>query len=176
MFRHNAGMKRRPTQPDPRYVASILRYEPDTGMFFWTVRRSQRVKAGDRAGSKLKNGYWVIEIDDQKWGAAILAFVLMKGVWPKEEMDHEDTDPSNNKWGNLREATRAQNCANRSTYGKEGFRGVSRPGKASPKKPYCAKIFVNGRLRSLGYFATPEEAEQAHLAAHKAIWGEFSPK
>ena len=34
-----------------------LSYDPDTGLFVWLVSRCSRVKAGDAAGSRDKDGY-----------------------------------------------------------------------------------------------------------------------
>jgi hypothetical protein len=40
------------------------------------------------------------------------------------------------------------------------------------KRPWRARIWLDGRERSLGYFATKEEARQAHAIAVRAHLGE----
>jgi hypothetical protein len=53
-------------------------------------------------------------------------FALVNGRWPADEIDHENRNPSVNKIGNLREATRAENMQNtgRRTDNTSGAKGV----------------------------------------------------
>lgn len=82
---------------------------------------------------------------------------------PREmEVDHRDGDGLNNQRRNLRLATRSQNNQNR-----RGVRPESRTGVRGvtvtryPHRPYHAYLYIDGRKRGLGYFATIEEADSA---------------
>jgi hypothetical protein len=81
------------------------------------------------------------------------------------EVDHvHREDTLDNRRSNLRNATHAQNCANRGTSSRNtsGFTGVSRN-----KKGYQAQICANGERHHLGTFPTAIEA--AHVRDAKAI-------
>ena len=45
-----------------------------------------------------------------------------------------------------------------------------------PNKPYRAYIRLCGRSIHLGYFSTPEEANEAYWAAAQKHFGEFARK
>ncbi len=97
---------------------------------------------------------------------------------PAIEVDHRSGDGLNNRRGNLREATRAQNSRNlglprNST---SGFKGVSfTRSKGQPlAKPWQASINVNWKGYHLGYFATAAAAARAYDAAARVHFGEFA--
>jgi hypothetical protein len=47
--------------------------------------------------------------------------------------------------------------------------GASLASSTTLHRPWRARIFVNGRDRSLGYFSTKEEARQAHADAARHL-------
>ena len=89
----------------------LLDYDPDTGIFIWKVRRSQRVLAGMCAGADT-NGYRQIGIKGKRYRAARLAWLIMMGVWPKHQVDHKNRIKNDDRWLNLREFTIRQNQMN----------------------------------------------------------------
>ncbi len=90
-----------------------------------------------------------------------------------EKVDHRDGNGLNNCRANLRPATVAQNNRNRrrSSANTSGFKGVSLSKKAGK---WRAVIEVQGRQESLGYFASPEAAHAAYVAAAQRHYGEFA--
>lgn len=141
-----------------------LEYNPDTGDWKWRFSNSN-VRPGTPAGYVRPDGYRLIRIDGVAYYSGRLAWVYMTGKWPKEEIDHIDRDPSNDKWSNLREATSSQNKYNRDL-GYEGPRGVYRSGNR-----WWASV---GQSSYLGTFDTLEEAVAARDAAAFQIAGEFA--
>jgi hypothetical protein len=97
----------------------------------------------------------------------------MTGEWPTHEIDHRDTDGWNQKWENLREATRSQNQANTGRYksNTSGKKCVYPCGSKS--HPWRVQIQKDKRRISLGRFATKEEAHAAYLRAAAEFHGEF---
>lgn len=159
-------------RPDPEYIRTILSYRPETGGFTWRVSNSNRVKVGDAAGGINEYGYRVLGINGSLYMASHVAWVYMTGVWPVE-VDHRDTDQLNDAWGNLREATRSQNQANRHKQrnNTSGFKGVCfhpQTGK------WRARIMWAGKATSLGLHATREAAHAAYCAAAPHVHGEFA--
>jgi hypothetical protein len=56
-----------------------------------------------------------------------LAWLYMVGVWPDDEIDHWNRDPSDNRFTNLRDATHAKNGFNsgKRSNNSSGRKGVS---------------------------------------------------
>jgi hypothetical protein len=87
-------------------------------------------------------------------------------------VDHCDGDGLNNRRGNLRKATTAQNQANCRMHitNTSGFKGVS---FHLPTGRWQAQISYKSKNVWLGYFDTPENAHAAYLAEAIRLRGEF---
>ena len=74
----------------------------------------------------MPNGYLVICIDYQKVLCHRLVIFYMTRRWPNCEVDHIDGDRQNNRYSNLRLATRQQNSFNQKVRSDNtsGVRGV----------------------------------------------------
>lgn len=146
-------------------LKELLDYDPLTGLFTRRVCvRYRPFKIGDVAGTVNKLGYVIIQIDGRLYKAHRLAWLYTTGEFPKECIDHINRCAGDNRWENLREATHAQNMQNKRMRkdNVSGYVGVS--WKSESKKWY-AQIDVDGRCIFLGYFADPEAAYRAYLAA-----------
>lgn len=87
-------------------------------------------------------------------------------------VDHRDGDGLNNQRHNLRLATMSQNiAAAQFRPPASGFRGVYLH-RISGR--YNARIKVNQREKSLGYFETAIDAARAYDKAATMAWGEFA--
>lgn len=157
------------------YVKSILDYNPATGIFTWKESRGT-AKKGQIAG-KLHREYIEIKIDRVSYMAHRLAYLIMTGEWPKEQIDHRNTkDPnnkSNNSWPNIRPATSGENARNRRTQknNKTGTAGVSWD---KNHKKYEAYITFRGNRIRLGFFKKKEIAIKVRKEAELKYFGEFS--
>lgn len=155
-------------------LMELLVYEPESGALKWISRPSKKVRIGDCAGcGATKRGEVLIRIDRVLYKAHRLAWLYMTGVWPADEIDHRDCDPSNNRWSNLREATREQNNFNvkKLSTNTSGFKGVSLH-KASGL--WQAYIWSKNRKVSLGYFREPAIAHAAYVSAAMRLRGDFA--
>ena len=146
-------------------LKEFLRYEPETGDFFWLKHKYQPKLIGKKAGSSTKAGYWAVAINNRKVLAHRLAWLYMTGKWPSKHIDHIDGQKRNNAFCNLREVDRfgnLQNLKKPTKANKSGFLGVCRhQGK------WLMQLMANGkRIRKSG-FATAEEAHQAYLEAKR---------
>lgn len=150
-------------------LREVLSYNPETGKLTWRVRMSQRVKSGDEAGSLGVDGYVHICVDGRRMRAHRVIFAIMKGYWPKLDVEHEDLDKTNNRWLNLREANDSQNHANTRARGKVGLKGVSQH-----RGSFQARIKINGRDIYLGTFKTAKAAHAAYVVKAKELFGEFA--
>lgn len=149
-------------------LKQILFYDPDTGLFKWIIPPGRRVdKKGQVAGSKRASGYISICIRYKAIMAHRLAWFYMTGSWPKHCVDHINMVKDDNRWINLREATKTQNGANSRARGASGLKGAF---WQTQSKVWYSKI----GNRYLGTFKTPEEANAAYLKAAEETFGEFA--
>lgn len=162
----------RPTQERLR---QLFRYEPDTGLFIRLVDVAGNAKAGMVAGSvNRRHGNILIHVDGARYFAHRLAWVYMTGDWPIDEIDHRDRDRANNRWANLREATRAQNNRNvgKRRDNKTGYVGVH-VHRQSGK--FCVQIGTGKEREHVGLFDCGPAAHFAYIVAANRRYGEFSP-
>lgn len=138
-------------------LKELLHYNPDTGIFTWRISPNSTVKKQTIAGTIKKTGYVQIKIDRKLYQAHRLAFLYMEGYTPENEVDHIDRNPSNNRWSNLREASRICNVRNCkvSIKSKSGITGVYWYAKS---RKWAATITVNKTRFFLGFHANFEEA------------------
>lgn len=128
-------------------------YDSSTGTF---VRRS----SGKIVGSVHHSGYLHIWFEGRHFLAHRLAWAFVHNRWPQQQIDHINHERSDNRIGNLREASHGQNTRNSKIYrtNHSGFRGVS---WHSQSKAFVAQANFRGRVHYLGLYKT---AKQAHAA------------
>lgn len=161
----------RRTAPDLQELRRRLYYDPDTGNFIWSEANPKNL-VGKIAGCKNRRGYILIGFNYELYMAHVLAWFYMTGTWREGDVDHIDRGKSNNKWKNLREATRTQNNANAKirSDNTSGVRGVHFNKGA---KKWQASINHNKRHFHLGLFKTKEEAATAYRRKSVELFGEF---
>lgn len=143
-------------------VRELLRYNKRTGVLTWRVARG-RVPAGARAGS-WKKRYFYIGLFGKTYLVHRVIWLLVTGTWPKADIDHRDGDGSNNKFRNLRDASKAVNMRNRKRASKNngtGYLGVSATGTGR----FYARIKQGPKSKHLGHFNTPRAAHRAYVEA-----------
>jgi hypothetical protein len=139
-----------------------LSYDQETGIFRWLLPNSNRLKAGDIAGS-ISYGYLTIRINGLLYRCHRLAWLYVYGVWPSGQLDHKNLNRSDNRINNLRVATNAQNIINSPARNQSGLKGVWKL-KDGRFKTMCAG-------KHLGSFRTAEEASAAYLAYTQNRYG-----
>lgn len=154
-------------------LRELLDYDPETGIFTWRKTLSNRAVAGKVAGSPNGKGYIRITLDRRRYVAHRLAHLWMTGAFPVYDLDHENTIRSDNKWKNLRHATRAQNIANAKTFctSRSGVKGVFWSGR---DQNWRATICINGRNKHLGSFDDIGLAAEFRRLAADMVFGEFA--
>lgn len=147
------------------FLLSILRYEPDTGLFYWRVKRGNAgAFLGDVAGSLHPRGHIFIRVG-KLYAAHRLAHFYMTKTWPPEQIDHKNGIKNDNRWINLRCVTNQENAQNQvhlRVINTSGHRGVS---KHKGANKWAAYIRGGGKIIHLGYFHLLEDAVAARLAA-----------
>jgi len=154
-----------------------LHYNPDTGIFTWLPRpiklfastragKTWNTRFADKpAGSIQKiTGYLRITIDRKLYKSHRLAFLYMLGGFPKDQVDHINHIPDDNRWENLREVSHQENQRNLSLRrnNKSGHVGVSWHKQG---KKWQSRIRVSGKFIHLGLFTDKADAVKARQEA-----------
>ncbi len=167
-------MSARNPLPSAEFLREILEYNQESGTIVWRSAFSRRVPAGHAAGTINSNGYRIIRINDKGYTAHRLAWKIVTGDDPENDIDHINGIRSDNRWSNLRPATPAQNIANRARLrtNRTGFKGVSVI-KQSPNR-WASSIRLNGVPHYLGIFKSPQLAHEAYMKAAREFYGEYA--
>ena len=169
-------------------VRSLLHYEPDTGLLFWKERLVSMFKdgkqsaqhncaawngkcAGRQAATSIGNhGYPQLGIFGTQCLAHRIIWLWMSGSLPRYEIDHVDMCKTNNKWENLREATRSQNEANKSARSALGIKGVWFDHN---RGLFQARVTHRGKTRHIGRFQSLALAKENVERVASELHGEF---
>lgn len=145
-------------------IKKILRYDAQTGEFFWTDSAPYKV-AGKKAVSCDPLGYKILRINGRNYKAHRVAWAITYGEFPKKHIDHINGVPSDNRICNLREVSHdvnMQNLRRARSDSSTGLLGVSKNGSG-----WRAEIRIKGKKKNLGTFQTPEIAYAAYVAAKR---------
>lgn len=152
-------------------LKTLLRYEPDTGYFYWLKPLGGPVVSGSPAGYVDAQGYHIIGVRGLYEKAHRLAWLYMTGLWPQPEVDHINRNRADNRWCNLREATNVEGRLNSKTRSKYG-RGVY----AAKSGRFDARIGFRGKVYHIGVFDTPAEASAAYQKARRKFYADLDDK
>lgn len=160
---------------DQKTLHSIIHYDPLSGEFTWRDRSdipsniNSRIR-GKKAGSvKESSGIKYLEICvyKRRYYAHRLAILYVTGNMPNDAVDHKDGDGLNNRFLNLRPATKGQNNANSGAKRNSitGIKGVH---------PFRGRFRAKFKNTTLGYADTPEELVHLYQRAERKAFGEFA--
>ena len=154
------------------YLKEILDYNFDTGIFTWKVNKSKRSKIGSVAGWS-DNGYTRIEIDGKTYKAHRLAWLYVYGELPEVLIDHVNSNRSDNRLCNLRQATYQENSENYKTP-KTNTSGVKNVSWYKQLNKWVVSKSVKGKKKTIGYFDDLEFAELVAIEARDKYRMEFA--
>ena len=154
------------------YLKKNLHYNPDTGVFTRTRSGTRSDLVGKSTGCTSPSGYVFIHIAGRQHRAHRLAFLYMTGSIP-EFCDHKNRIRSDNRWQNLRPATRKENLRNTSisSRNKSGYKGVSWYRKG---RKWHSQISCHGKNTHIGYFDCKYHAFCEYVLKSREMFGEFS--
>ena len=150
-------------------VLSVLRYIEETGAFVRTKGMGGR-HAGSVAGSLDRHGHRLIHVFGRRIAAHRLAWFVSYGKWPSHEIDHINGERDDNRLVNLREATHAENLQNqRRAKSDNKSTGILGAYKSNKRGRWESKIQINGKLKYLGTFESPDAAHEAYVRAKREL-------
>lgn len=118
-------------------------------------------RGGPDVGFVHSRGYVKIKVAGRTTNRSHIIWWKATGEWPIQELDHKDRIKSHDWYSNLEPKTHAQNMTN-ITRADDLPLGVSIH-KATGR--FAAYIYVSGKKRRLGYFATSDLAKLARESA-----------
>ena len=159
-----------------RNMERYLSYNPETGLFMRIKSGGGRyAKEGDVAGGKDKDGYIVRGFKGKKYKAYRLAFWFVdKIIVPRDrEIDHINMVVDDNRFCNLRIATKSENCWNRVAYNNNtsGYRGVYFNKRLGM---WSGDVKFNGERIFLGYSHNKEDIREKYKQVSSSLRGEFN--
>jgi hypothetical protein len=157
-------------------VREFFDYHPDIGILTHRTTRHNRVKVGDVLGYvHKKHGHIVCEVDGREYQLHRLIWLWWYGVWPSDQVDHENEIKTDNRIDNLRDASNAQNQRNIGGLQKNNKSGVRGVCWSAQRGKWWVQIGYDGKGHSVGFFDTLDEAARARRAAELQHFGEFAP-
>ena len=152
--------------PPASELWEMFDYKPLTGDLV-SKKSAGNAPAGTVRGGIEKHGYGIVSIQKSIFKRHRIIWMWVTGKDPGANLiDHINEKRADNRWGNLRLATRGQNVAHTSK-----TKGYERLGENS----YRVCIKKDGKRYHYGPFKTEVEAAAAHKKASLELHGEFSP-
>jgi hypothetical protein len=155
--------------PSVEELHSRYSYNPTTGML--TSKQTGKV-----VGAKTKLGYLKLRIDSAEFKLHRVVWKMMTGEEPLE-IDHKNLKRTDNRWVNLRKATRTKNSQNKQVRpdSSTGLKGIiARPARNGRSPRYEAWIQVGTNRMYLGSSLDPIEAYQMYVEASKKYFRGFA--
>jgi HNH endonuclease len=155
-------------------------YNPRTGILRWKVSRSNRIKVGSvvgtvkytHIGKPYSRRYLQVHVDRKFVYVHHVIYRMMTGcaVLAGEQIDHKNGDGTDNRWANLRIASRSQNMANRDR-NRTRKRDLPKGIQWHERDQLYVARFGN---RNIKYSKSLKTAAAARRAAALAYYGEFA--
>ena len=165
------------SMPSKEELIKLFNFDADTGRLIWKPRpRDMFVSnrsyatwnakfAGKFACDIANFGYYRVSINNIRYQAHRVIWVMHYGEIEGElEIDHKNGIREDNRLCNLRCVTRRENGKNLGSKRNNslGYRGIV---YHKLSNTYNARITVDGKVKSLGYYKTPESAYAVYLEA-----------
>lgn len=149
-------------------LKKILRYEEDTGDFYWIpFSRKKLIRERLAGGVDSVTGYRTISHNRVTYPAHRLVWLYVTGSFPEHVIDHVDGDKTNNRIKNLRDVTHTVNMQNQRKPNKDGTTGVL--GVTRKGNKYVAQIGHRKETMYLGIYDTVVEASARYLAVKRDL-------
>lgn len=148
-------------------LREVLNYNPETGIFTRRTRHGG-TKPGRQTGTVCPaTDYVKLSVDNRRYAAHRLAWLYVYGRWPEPCVDHRNGDRTDNRIGNLREASSSENGHNRPA-------PTNRRGVTPVRGKWLAQISHKRKHYNLGLFESMEDARRAYIEAAERLYGEFA--
>lgn len=180
---------------DTSFLKECFLYDPETGVLTWKERPVSHFKnlqgcksfnvryAGKKAGTRQhrrggQKHHVCMDISRNGFYSQITAhkaaWIWSGNIIPDGfDIDHENGDPWDNRFSNLRLADKNGSSRNRGEFRRNGKPRKFPKGVNCLKGRFLARIRFNYELFYLGSFDTPQEASEVYEKKARELFGEF---
>lgn len=152
-----------------RELKRILKYDKETGIFYWKKSTGSRAIKGNAAGSQMKTGYIEMSVCGKRYTAHRLAFLYVLGYLPENDVDHINRIRIDNRWCNLREVSTSCNLRN-CKINKNNKSGITGVYFHKINKKWVVQVPTeNNKQKHIGTFCDLKEAARARYNAEVAL-------
>jgi hypothetical protein len=153
---------RTPVESILETIKDEFRHDPETGEIFRRVGTLTTSKSNDY--SRI-----VVNVGGKTYLCAHIIWFLEFGKWPEKMINHINGVSTDNAITNLEEVSHSANLL-----GKRKNRRELPIGVYKKRDRFQARITAKGVFRTIGNYATPEEAEKAFITEHLRTFGKHS--
>ena len=155
---------------DIQLLKERVSYCPNTGIIRW-LKHTYPGRVNKIADYKGTSGYRRLSIGRKTWLSHRVAFALMTGKFPENDVDHINRIKDDNRWANLRDTDRSTNLLNQVNAQKSSktkLLGVSRY-KVKQGYRYAANIVFRGKRIHIGCYPTDLQASEAYTSYKRKL-------
>lgn len=166
--------------PSADYLRSRFRFDQETGVLYWRAipeagthwAKSWNLRFDGKQAGAINKGHVMVNLEGEGIGAHRIIWKMVTGRDPIGILDHKNRDGTDNRFSNLREASRSENTYNVGLRcdNQTGARGIS----LHESGRYRVQINADKRTYHIGYFPSFDEAVIARDAAAKRLHGSFA--
>ena len=156
----------------------VFTLDGELGKIYWkSPPKNHAEKTGTEAGylnagAGKNKSYWQVRVFGKTFKRSRVIFYMANGRWPSPAVDHINGNSLDDRPINLRECTLSQNAVNSATHSR--IHALPRGVYLTKQGRYMARLTRNRLTKSLGVYATPEEAKAVYDGARKEAFGEFA--
>lgn len=148
-----------------------INYDPDTGVLTWKKPR-RKIRVGAECGGYNYYGYRYFRFNRVFLFSHRVAFALAHSRWPTNQIDHINRVRDDNRIGNLRESTQAENTLN-SSRRSDNTSGVVGVSWNKNRNKWQAHVWCRG-VSANRYFTDLGEAAEWVKKKRAELHGEFA--
>ncbi len=152
-------------------LKEALFYNPYSGNWRWINPSKYHSELKDKKAGSVRGTYLWIQLDGNAYSAHRLVFFYLTGNWPSI-VDHKNGNTLDNRWINLREASRNQNAWNTKVYKKKS--NLPMGVRITREGTYTARIGYYGKQITLGTYQTIKEAQDVYIEKRRELYGEYN--
>jgi len=152
----------------PCFVKETFVYDKKTGILSWRNNRRRGIKANSEAGWVCADGYRAVRLQRKSFLVHRIIWLYVHGSFPQGQIDHINGNRLDNRLGNLRDVSFAENRLNKKRHREGRLHGCS---FNKLQQKWLAQIVINKKIVYLGGYNTEQEAHLIYKQTFEEWFG-----